>query len=46
MAERTNKFRERFPHPDRPGWWYDVMWLCRGGMRIILTDGRVVDDMW
>ena len=34
------------PAPHRPGWRYDLMPLTYGRMRIILTDGRLVDDGW
>ena len=34
------------PHPDRPGWWYEIVPMLFGKYRIVLTDGRVRDDNW
>lgn len=34
------------PHPDRPGWWFEIRPMFGGKWRIDLTDGRVVDDGW
>jgi hypothetical protein len=45
----TKNLRKDSPKPGsngQMGWWYEIMPLTFDRYRIIITDGRYVDDGW